>query len=113
MKRHCTVVLSATLIFSHFFMFSYLFAVQTEDRSSISPLPSSENNIMLSSSEADSNLTFVDGLFFGLAHDIDVQGNYCYVGAGSSLMIFDISNPTDPRLIGSFFTVHDLSLIHI
>ena len=108
MKRHCTVVLSATLIFSHFFMFSYLFAVQTEDRSSILPLPSSENNIMLSSSEADSNLTFVDGLFFGLAHDIDVQGNYCYVGAGSSLMIFDISNPADPRLIGSFFTVHDI-----
>lgn len=42
----------------------------------------------------------VVGQIGGICHPVDVVGNYAYIGEGPNLKILDISNPSQPLLVG-------------
>ena len=47
---------------------------------------------------------FIARLASGIPHDVALQGNYAYVAAQGALIIFDISNPSNPVQVGFYDT---------
>lgn len=61
----------------------------------------------------DKNIALLGRTLLGPATSATTKGNYAYVGAGGALLIFDISNPEDPTLVGKIYTsgvVEDIAL---
>ncbi len=51
---------------------------------------------------------------FGLAHDVEISGDYAYVANGSAgLQILNISNPSAPGLVGSYNTPGTARAVHV
>lgn len=44
------------------------------------------------------------GMTGGAVYDVAVQGGYAYCATGSGLVIFDISSPSSPRILGTLVT---------
>ena len=57
---------------------------------------------------SEANLELTDWVLYGVVTSVFVQGNYCYVCAGTCLLIFDITNPSSPVLLGSLTTLNGL-----
>lgn len=51
-----------------------------------------------------SNVDLLSRNLFGETLDVNVVGNYAYVGAGFNLLVLDISDKSDPQLVGSAWT---------
>ncbi|UCG69883.1 MAG: Ig-like domain-containing protein [Thermoplasmata archaeon] len=51
-----------------------------------------------------SNVDLLSRLLYGEAIDVKVVGNFAYVGVGYNLMVFDISDKSDPNIVGSVET---------
>lgn len=52
----------------------------------------------------DSILTVLGRWAWGPCHAVDVKDNYAYIGNGPTFHILDISDPTQPEIIGEFIT---------
>ena len=50
------------------------------------------------------NVERVGRALYSAAHCVSVQGNYAYVGTYGSLLVFDVSNPLTPFLVGHVYT---------
>lgn len=61
----------------------------------------------------DSILTVLGRWAWGPCHAVDVKGNYAYIGNGPTFHILDISDPTQPEIVGEFITegyVYDIKV---
>ena len=54
------------------------------------------------------NVSLVNRGLFGPPWDIAVQGNYAYAGIGSSLFVFNVSQPENPRMV-QYYDTNDLA----
>ncbi len=76
---------------------------------------SEEGALILNNSTRDSlNMDFLGKALYGEAISVFINGSIAYVGTTTSLMIFDISNPIEPLLIGHWHHSYSrLNSIHV
>ena len=76
---------------------------------------SEEGESILKNSTRDSlNMDFLGKALYGETYSVFISGSIAYVGTSTSLMIFDISIPIEPQLMGHWHHSYaDLASIHV
>ena len=101
MKKVLTLVLLFTILFSLFAGFVGESSLKSYEQNDVVLLKEKKGAPEVDrGTRAGTNIDFVSKALFGPAFDVHVVGNYAYVVAGYSLLIFDVSDTLDPILVG-------------
>ncbi|UCE39200.1 MAG: Ig-like domain-containing protein [Thermoplasmata archaeon] len=104
-RRIISLVLLITMLFSPTTAFmGELLLDESKNLTITDNNPPDQGEIVdLRGTRAESNnINMVSKMLFGPSTDVHVVGNYAYVTAGCSLLIFDVTDPGDPTLEGFY-----------